>query len=47
LDINDVKGQMSISNGQIILKQAGFNLIGAPVVMDATYGSLNPAESIF
>jgi AsmA protein len=47
LDINDVKGKMSISKGQIILKQAGFNLIGAPVVMDATYGSLTPQKAYF
>jgi len=47
MDINDVKGQMIIDKGQIILKQAGFNLIGAPVVMDATYGSLNPQRAYF
>jgi AsmA protein len=47
LDINDAKGQMNINNGQIILKQAGFNLIGAPVVMDATYGSLSPQKAFF
>ncbi|HTD40122.1 MAG TPA: AsmA-like C-terminal region-containing protein, partial [Mucilaginibacter sp.] len=47
MDINDVKGQMTISNGQIQLKQAGFNLIGAPVVMDATYGSVNPQKAYF
>jgi len=47
MDINDVKGQMSVSNGQIILKQAGFNIIGAPVVMDATYGSITPQKAFF
>jgi AsmA protein len=47
MDINDVKGQMTINNGQIILKQAGFNLIGAPVVMDATYGSITPQKAYF
>jgi AsmA protein len=47
MDINDVKGQMTINKGQIILKQAGFNLIGAPVVMDATYGSVNPQKAFF
>jgi len=47
MDINDMKGQMIISNGQIQLKQAGFNLIGAPVVMDATYGSVNPQNAYF
>lgn len=47
MDINDVKGQMIINNGQIQLKQAGFNLIGAPVMMDATYGSINPQKAYF
>jgi AsmA protein len=47
MDINDVKGQMMVNNGQIILKQAGFNLIGAPVVMDATYGSITPQKAYF
>ncbi|MDO3626539.1 AsmA family protein [Mucilaginibacter sp. BT774] len=47
MDINDVKGQMIINKGQIQLKQAGFNIIGAPVVMDATYGSVNPQKAYF
>ena len=47
LDLNDVKGQMTINKGQIQLKQAGFNIIGTPVVMDATYGSLTPQKAFF
>jgi len=47
LDINDVKGQMIINNGQLSLKQAGFNLIGAPVVMDADYQSITPKSAYF
>jgi AsmA protein len=47
LDINDAKGQMTINNGQIILKQTGFTMVGAPVVMDATYGSLSPQKAFF
>ncbi|MEO6849685.1 MAG: AsmA-like C-terminal region-containing protein, partial [Mucilaginibacter sp.] len=47
MDINDVKGQMTVNNGQIVLKQAGFTLIGAPVVMDATYGSITPQKAFF
>jgi AsmA protein len=47
MDINDVKGQMTVNKGQIILKQAGFNLIGAPIVMDATYGSITPLKAFF
>ncbi|WP_426669978.1 AsmA family protein [Mucilaginibacter sp. McL0603] len=47
MGIDSVKGQMIINNGQIILKQAGFTLIGAPVVMDATYGSITPQKAYF
>jgi AsmA protein len=38
---------MTINNGQLMLKQAGFNIIGAPVVMDATYGSITPQKAFF
>jgi AsmA protein len=47
LDIDSVKGQMIINNGQIILKQAAFTLVGAPVIMDATYGSVTPQKAFF
>lgn len=47
LELNDAKGQMAINNGSIVLKQAGFNLIGAPVTMDATYTSINPKKATF
>jgi AsmA protein len=47
MDIDSVKGQMTINNGQIILKQAGLKLIGAPVIMDATYGSISPLKAYF
>lgn len=47
LDVNDVKGQMTINKGQIQLKQAGFTIIGAPVVMDAAYGSTTPQKAFF
>jgi AsmA protein len=47
LNINDVKGQMTIANGQIVLKQAGFTMVDAPVVMDGTYGSVNPQRAYF
>ena len=36
LELKDAKGQMSVSNGSIVLKQTGFNIIGTPVTMDAT-----------
>jgi AsmA protein len=47
LEVTNIKGQMTISNGSIILKQAGFNLIGSPVIMDATYSSINPKMATF
>lgn len=47
MNIDSVKGQMTINKGQLQLKQAGFSLIGAPVVMDATYGSITPQRGYF
>jgi AsmA protein len=47
LVLKDAKGQMTVNNGTITLKQTGFNLIGSPVSMDATYTSLNPRRAFF
>jgi AsmA protein len=47
LDLTDAKGQMAITNGNIVLKQTGFTIIGAPVTMDATYTSINPQKATF
>ena len=47
LELNDVKGTMNVGNGSIILSKAGFNLIGAPVMMDATYTSIDPKKATF
>lgn len=47
LDLKDAKGQMSITNGNIILKQTGFTIIDAPVLMDATYSSLSSKKALF
>lgn len=47
MDLSDAKGQMTLNNGQLQLKQTGFSLIGAPVVMDATYGSITPQKAYF
>jgi len=47
LELTDAKGQMTISNGSIVLKQTGFTLIGAPVTMDATYASIDPKRATF
>lgn len=47
LELDSAKGQMMVNNGSIILKQTGFNLIGAPVVMDVTYTSQSPKKATF
>ncbi|MDR3713386.1 MAG: AsmA-like C-terminal region-containing protein [Puia sp.] len=47
IDLADVKGQLLIDSGSIRLNQAGFMLIGAPVVMDASYKSLSPRRAEF
>lgn len=47
LTLKDFKGQMNINSGKLILKQTGFNLIGAPVTMDATYSSITPLKAAF
>ena len=47
MELDSVKGQMAITNGSILLKHAGFNIIGTPVTMDATYSSINPKKATF
>ena len=47
LQLKDFKGSMSINSGKLTLKQTGFSLIGAPVIMDATYYSLSPHKAFF
>lgn len=47
LDIRNFKGEMRMGSGKIILNQTGFVLIGAPIVMDASYGSLSPTKAYF
>jgi len=45
--LKDFKGNVIIDSGKIKLKQTGFSLIDAPVVMDATYYSLSPHKAFF
>jgi AsmA protein len=47
MDINNAKGEMQLKQSVMTLKQTGFELIGAPVMMDATYKSLNPKRAEF
>ncbi|MBW4891738.1 AsmA family protein [Mucilaginibacter sp. HMF5004] len=47
LTLNDAKSQMTVNNGNITLKQTGFNLIGSPVAMDAAYTNATPNTAYF
>jgi len=47
LNIKDAKGQLTIANGNIILKQTGFNIIGTPVGMDGSYTPINSQRAAF
>jgi AsmA protein len=47
LDLNNFKGGMTISNGKLTLNKTGFEIIGAPVSMDAMYTSLSPRKASF
>lgn len=45
--INNFKGGASIHNGTLTLDKTSFEMIGAPVQMDATYASMSPIEASF
>ena len=47
LSLQDAHAQMRIDSGQLTLKQTGFILIGAPVVMDLRYQPLSPKRARF
>lgn len=47
MDINNAKGEMQLKQSVMTLKKTGFELIGAPVMMDATYQSLSPTRAEF
>jgi AsmA protein len=47
LTLDSCVGQMRLDSGKIRLQKLGFSLIDAPVVMDATYGSLSPKKAFF
>jgi AsmA protein len=47
LQLKGFKGSMTINNGKLMLEQTGFSLIGAPVIMNATYYSLSPHKAFF
>ncbi len=45
--LTDTKGHLVLKNDSLLLKDAGFNLIGAPVSMDAAYTSISPNKAFF
>lgn len=47
LNISDAKGQMTIKNGGIEMKNTGFIIIGTPVTMDASYTPAGPQKAHF
>lgn len=47
MDLKNAAGEMSVKQGLLTLKQTGFTLIDAPVVLDASYQALNPNRAAF
>jgi AsmA protein len=47
IDLNNFKGDVTISNGTLTLDKTSFEMIGAPVQMDATYASISPTKASF
>ena len=45
--IKNAKGNMTISKDTLRLKETGFDIIGAPVSMDATYTAVNTKNAYF
>jgi AsmA protein len=47
LDIRNIKGELDLKEGILVLSKAGFELIGCKVALDATYGSITPRKAHF
>jgi AsmA protein len=47
LTLTDAKADFSVHAGVLKMNQSGFTLIGAPVVMEATYYSMRPTKAYF
>ncbi len=47
LQLDSARGNLTISNGTLTLKETGFNIIGAAATMDATYVSKSPIKAYF
>lgn len=47
LEINNLKGEIDLKEGILVLNETSFSLIDCKVVMDATYGSVTPEKGFF
>lgn len=47
LDIRNLKGEIDLKEGILLLDNAGFDLIGCRIGMSAAYGDLNPERAHF
>jgi AsmA protein len=47
LEVKDLKGEITLKEGILVMKSAGFELIGCKVAMDATYGHITPQKAHF
>jgi AsmA protein len=47
MNITNAKGEMQMKQSMLTLKKTGFELIGAPVLMDATYQSISAQRAEF
>ena len=47
IKLTQLKGQVTVDNGKLQMKQSGFIIVGAPVVMDALYQSVSPKKAVF
>jgi len=47
LKIDSIKGQVTVDSGKLNMIKSGFYIVGAPVLMDATYQSKSPNKALF
>jgi AsmA protein len=47
VNIDSIKGQITLDSGKLKMIQSGFMIVGARAVMDATYVSLTPSKALF
>ena len=47
MDIDSFHGQVVLDSGKVLMNKTGFNIIGAPVEMDATYTCIQPQRAAF